>query len=41
MRIREEIHVAYPGVPYQVEVFDPSPARARTIVSSGDVRAVG
>ena len=37
----KSIHVAYPGVPYQVEVFDPSPARARAIVSSGQVRAVG
>ena len=37
----KSIHVAYPGVPYQVEVFDPSPARARAIVSSGDLRAVG
>ena len=37
----KSIHVAYPGVPYQVEVFDPSPARARAIVSSGEVRAVG
>ncbi|HET9667033.1 MAG TPA: hypothetical protein VFP09_09770 [Desertimonas sp.] len=37
----KSIHVAYPGVPYQVEVFDPSPARARAVVSSGTVRAVG
>ena len=37
----KSIHVAYPGVPYQVEVFDPSPARARAIVSSGKVTAVG
>ena len=37
----KSIHVAYPGVPYQVEVFDPSPARARAIVSSGKVKAVG
>ena len=37
----KSIHIAYPGVPYQVEVFDPSPARARAIVSSGQVRAVG
>ena len=37
----KSIHVAYPGVPYQVEVFDPSPARARAIVSSGQVKAVG
>jgi hypothetical protein len=37
----KSIHVAYPGVPYQVEVFDPSPARARAIVSSGTVKAVG
>ena len=37
----KSIHVAYAGVPYQVEVFDPSPARARAIVSSGKVTAVG
>ena len=37
----KSIHAAYPGVPYQVEVFDPSPARARAVVSSGQVRAVG
>lgn len=37
----KSIHVAYPGVPYQVEVFDPSPARARAIVSSEKVTAVG
>ena len=37
----KSIHVAYPGVPYQVEVFDPSPARARAIVSSGKVKALG
>jgi hypothetical protein len=37
----KSIHVAYPGVPYQVEVFDPSPARARAIASSGQVKAVG
>jgi len=37
----KSIHVAYPGVPYQVEVFDPSPARARAVVSSGKVRALG
>ena len=37
----KSIHVAYPGVPYQVEVFDPSPARARAVVSSGKVKALG
>ena len=37
----KSIHVAYPGVPYQVEVFDPSPARARAVVSSGKVQALG
>jgi hypothetical protein len=37
----KSIHVAYPGLPYQVEVFDPSPARARAIVSSGKVKALG
>jgi hypothetical protein len=34
------IHLAYPGSPYQVEVFDPSPAEARALVAGGEVRAL-
>jgi hypothetical protein len=35
------IHLAYPGSPVQVEVFDPSPALVRQIVRSGQVSAIG
>jgi len=35
------IYLAYPGSPLQIEVFDPSPARARAIVESGAVRPAG
>jgi hypothetical protein len=28
------VYVAYPGYDYQVEVFDPSPAQARSIATS-------
>jgi hypothetical protein len=35
------VFFAYPGVPYQVEVFDPSPARARGLVLSGRITALG
>ena len=35
------IHLAYPASDYEIEVFDPSPARARRIVSSGQVRPTG
>jgi hypothetical protein len=37
----KSIHVAYPGSPYQVEVFDPSPARARALVTGDAVQAIG
>jgi hypothetical protein len=37
----KSIHVAYPNVDFQIEVFDPSPARARQIVASHRVRAIG
>jgi hypothetical protein len=35
------IHLAYPGSAFQVEVFDPSPKRAREFVTSGQVSTVG
>ena len=37
----QSIHLAYPGSDYQVEVFDPSAAKARAIVSTGQVKAIG
>jgi len=40
-RYRKSIHLAYPGSDYQVEVFDPSPADARRVVSSGRVTSIG
>ena len=31
------IHLAYPGVDYQVEVYDPSPENARKVVAAGSI----
>jgi hypothetical protein len=36
----ESVHLAYPGADVQVEVFDPSPARALRVAKSGTVRPV-
>jgi hypothetical protein len=36
----QSIHLAYPGSDYQIEVYYPSAARARAIVSSGELRAI-
>jgi len=36
----KSIHLAYRRVNYEIEVFDPSPARSRQIALSGDVRPV-
>jgi hypothetical protein len=35
------VFFAYPGSDYQVEVYDPAPGRARALVTSGRVEAVG
>lgn len=35
------VYLAYPGSAYQIEVYDPSPARARRLVVSGKVVPVG
>jgi hypothetical protein len=35
------VYFTYPGANYQVEVYDPSPALARSLVASGRVRPVG
>ena len=37
----QSVHVAYPGVNYQVEVYDPTPARAMQLVSSGQLAHLG
>jgi hypothetical protein len=34
------VYFAYPGSDYQVEVYDPSPERARELVTSGRIRPV-
>jgi hypothetical protein len=35
------VYLAYPDSDFQVEVFDPSPARARRLVASGQIKPVG
>jgi hypothetical protein len=35
------VYLAYPGADYQIEVYDPSAARARQLVSSGKIVPVG
>jgi len=37
----ESVHIAYPGVDYQVEVYAPAEARAMQLVSSGRLRHLG
>ncbi len=37
----ESVHLAYPNVAYQVEVYDPTPARAMQLVSAGEVASLG
>jgi hypothetical protein len=39
-RYPKSIHLAYPGVSYQVEVFDPSPAGGRSLVAAGRILQV-
>jgi hypothetical protein len=38
---KKSIHLAYPNVDYQVEVYDPSPAHALALVKSGRVQPAG
>ncbi len=37
----KSVHLAYPNVGYQVEVYDPTPARAMQLVSAGKVASLG
>ena len=36
----KSIHLAYPNVDYQAEVYDPTPARVLELVRSGQIRPV-
>jgi hypothetical protein len=36
----ESVHLAYPGVDYQVEVYDPTPAKAMQLVSAEQVKSL-
>ena len=36
----ESVFLAYPGGDYQVEVYDPTPRRARNLILSGQVRPI-
>lgn len=36
-----DVHLAYPGVDFQVEVFDPTPGSATTLVAGGKIAALG
>ncbi len=40
-RYPESVHLAYPRVNYQVEVYDPTPARAMSLVSAGELAILG
>jgi hypothetical protein len=37
----ESVHVAYPSLDYQIEVYDPTKARAMQLVSSGKLASLG
>ncbi len=37
----KSVHIAYPGVDYEIEVYDPTAGRARLIALSGRLRPVG
>ena len=36
----KSVHLAFPGVGYQIEVFDPSPTAVRKLVASGAITPV-
>ena len=37
---RTSVHFAFPGVPYQGEIYDPAPGRALAVATSGDIQPV-
>ena len=40
-RFPKSVYIAYPGLEFEIEVFDPSLARARALVASGQITAIG
>ena len=36
----KSVHIAYPGIDYEIEIYDPRPGRARTLALSGKVTPV-
>ena len=36
----KSVHIAYPGLDYEIEIYDPRPGRARMLVLSGKVTPV-
>jgi len=40
-KVPTSVHAAYPGVDYQVEVFDPTPGRAASLVKAGQLAVLG
>jgi len=37
---RTSVHFAFPGVPYQGEIYDPTPGKALAVATSGDIQPV-
>ena len=37
----QSVHVAYPGVNYQVEIYDPTPGTAENLAAGGNLAALG
>jgi hypothetical protein len=37
----QSVHIGYPHVDYQIEVYDPTPARAMQLVSTGRLTSIG
>ena len=37
----QSVHIGYPQVDHQIEVYDPTPARAMQLVSSGQLASIG
>jgi hypothetical protein len=36
----KSVHIGYPGIDYEIEIYDPRPGRAHTLALSGKVTPV-
>ncbi|MDX6440340.1 MAG: hypothetical protein QOE43_69 [Gaiellaceae bacterium] len=36
----KSVHIAYPGIDYEIEIYDPRPGQARALALSGKVTPV-